>query len=68
MVPPDFEATTNSVFLPAISAVDGGDRRRVGVVEDVQRGPDARLGMRQTTLSTSGHSELPPIPSSTTSV
>ena len=66
MVPPDFEATTNSVFRFADQGLDRRDRRRIGVVEDVQRRP---AGARATTtLSTSGHSELPPIPSSTTSV
>ena len=42
------------------------DRRRIGVVEDVQRRPAGRAPRRRS--RTSGHSELPPIPSSTTSV
>ena len=47
MVPPDFEATTNSVFLPAISASTRSDRRRIGVVEDVQRRPGRPAARRR---------------------
>ena len=42
IVPPDFDATMNSVCLPAISWSTLQHRRRIGVVEHVQRRPPAR--------------------------
>ncbi len=56
-----------SAFLPAIGRVDRGDGRRIGVVEDVQLAARPAATARSAP-STSGQSELPPMPSRTASV